>query len=136
MRTTRRWRRRRAYGIRKLRVVLHCAERPECRSLGVRHSGQAGDVQALVTAIAPQNAQVAAPEPQQVDHLARPRALIRFWPTAPAVEQRQQPLLRCAMATFCVQSLEDGLADQTLLTLPHVLLGLSLDEACSTNCSG
>ena len=32
------------------------------------------------------------------------------------------------MATVCVQSLEDGLADQMLLRLPHVVFGLRLDK--------
>ena len=75
-----------------------------------------------------QTAQVSASQPQQVHHIARPIALLRVGPIAPAVKQRQQPPLRSAMATFCVQSLEDGFADQTLLRLPHVVFGLRPDK--------
>ena len=47
-----------------------------------------------------QPAQVAPQQPQQVDHVARPIALLRRRPTAPAVEQRQQPLL-CSLPRPC-----------------------------------
>ena len=37
-------------------------------------------------------------------------------------------MLRSAIATFGLQLLEDGLANETLLTVPHVVFGQSLDE--------
>src|ERR1700737_461194 len=71
---------------------------------------------------------MAALEPKQVDHVARPITLLRFGPIPPAVEQRQQPLLGSGFPMFRPQLLEDWLADQTLLSLPHVVLGMRLDE--------
>ena len=47
---------------------------------------------------------------------------------APTVEQRQQPLLSSIIPMFGPQLLEDWRADQTLLRLSHVVLGLGPDE--------
>ena len=80
---------------------------------------QIGEVQSL---------QVRSQQPEDIDRVSRAVALLRLWPIAPAFEQRQQPLLRTGTATFRLHSLEHRLADQTLLSLPHVVFGLGLDE--------
>src|SRR5258708_6567499 len=72
-------------------------------------------------------AQVPPPKPQQVDHIARSIALLRCWLVAPTVEQPQQQRIRSATAVP-LEFLEDWQTDQALLTVPHVLFGLRLDE--------
>ena len=76
-----------------------------------------------------QPAQVAPQQPQQVDHVARPIALLRRAAAAPAVQQRQQPLLGLRLRRCCAFSrCRSGCADQPLLALAHVVLRLRLDQ--------
>src|SRR5438270_4253810 len=75
-----------------------------------------------------QPAQVAAQKTQQIDDVAGPIALLHLGPAAPRLEQREQQLLRAIFAVLRRQQLQDRRTDQPFLSLPHVVLGLGLDE--------
>ena len=75
-----------------------------------------------------QPAQIAPQQPQQVDDVTGPVALLGRRPSAPGGEQRQQPLLPFNFGVLRVEQPQDRPADQPLLRLAHVVLRLRLDE--------
>ena len=73
-------------------------------------------------------AQVAPLQAQEVHHVARPITLLCVRPMAPFLKKHEQPLLRSAAPSLRLHSLEDWQTDKTLLSLPHVVLSLRLDQ--------
>jgi hypothetical protein len=68
--------------------------------------------------------QVATQQPYRVDYIARPITLFPMGPMAPILEHRTQHLLCSSISMVRLQPLEDGRADQTLLSDPYEVLGL------------
>src|SRR5690348_4245068 len=70
-------------------------------------------------------AQDAPEQPQQVDGIAGPKALLRKRTPAPAFQQRKQELFRAIVRP---QATQDGFTEQSLLRLAYVVVCLRLDK--------